>query len=92
MHARRAVSVSRISPTRMRLGSWRKYVRMMLAKVSPAASLVCAWVTPSIEYSMGSSMVAIEISGLRRSAIAEYSVVDLPLPVGPVTSTSPSAR
>ena len=39
--------------------------------------------------STGSSAVMMLVSGLLRAAIAEYSVLVLPEPVGPVTSTMP---
>ena len=38
--AMRAVSVSRISPTRITSGSWRRMARRPSAKVIPACSLV----------------------------------------------------
>ena len=41
--AMRAVSTSRISPTRMTSGSWRRIDRRPLAKVMPACSLVWIW-------------------------------------------------
>ena len=52
-----AVSWSRISPTRMTSGSWRRIERSALANVSFAFSLTCVWLTPGIWYSIGSSIV-----------------------------------
>jgi hypothetical protein len=55
------------------------------ANVSPFFSLIGICVMPASWYSTGSSMVMILSSTERIS----YSVVVLPLPVGPVTSTMP---
>ena len=53
----RAVSTSRISPTRMTSGSWRRMDRSPLAKVMPACSFVWIWLMEGKTYSTGSSMV-----------------------------------
>ena len=84
-----AVSRSRISPIMMMSGSWRRIERSARAKVSSIRGLTCVWPTPSSAYSIGSSTVIMlsEPRGSRDSAA--YSVVVLPDPVGPVTSTMP---
>ena len=58
------VSKSRISPTRMTSGSWRRIDRSALANVSPAFGLTCTWLMPANWYSMGSSTVTMLTSGL----------------------------
>ena len=55
--AMRAVSTSRISPTRMTSGSWRRIDRRPSAKVTPACSLIWIWLTEGRTYSTGSSIV-----------------------------------
>ena len=55
--ASRAVSESRISPTRITSGSWRRKARSAEAKVTPAASLTWVWLMASNTYSIGSSIV-----------------------------------
>ena len=52
-----AVSASRISPTMMTSGSWRRIERRPLAKVSSIFGFTCIWPTPCSWYSIGSSMV-----------------------------------
>ncbi|MNC88299.1 hypothetical protein D3C83_41000 [compost metagenome] len=52
-----AVSGSRISPTMMRSGSWRRIERRPRAKVSPFCSFTGICSTPGSWYSTGSSMV-----------------------------------
>ena len=47
-----AVSVSRISPTRMTSGSWRRIARRQAANVKPTLSLIMIWMTPS-SWSLG---------------------------------------
>jgi len=85
--------MSRISPTRITSGSWRS------AAFSASPKLVASepssrWLTMHFlcmwRNSIGSSTVMMCSSreALIRS-ISEASVVDLPEPVGPVTSTSP---
>ena len=58
-----AVSLSRISPTIMTLGSCRRMERRQLAKVRPALVFTCTWLMPDITYSTGSSTVMIFRSG-----------------------------
>jgi hypothetical protein len=53
----RAVSVSRISPTMMTSGSWRRIDRRPFAKSIPALGLSCTCMIPSMRYSTGSSTV-----------------------------------
>ena len=87
------VSRSRISPISTTSGSWRRTERSALAKLWVSA---CSsrWLTMHFlcecRYSTGSSMVTMCSwrSRLTLSSIAAR-VVDLPEPVGPVTSTSP---
>ena len=85
-----AVSGSRISPTKMTSGSWRRIARSADAKVTPC--LVSTWicVTPGSSNSIGSSTVMMLMSGPWISCSAAYRVVVLPEPVGPVTTTMPS--
>ncbi len=52
-----AVSRSRISPTMITSGSWRRIARRPRAKVSSVRGFTCVWPTPSTEYSIGSSTV-----------------------------------
>ena len=66
-----AVSMSRISPTRITSGSWRTMVRRPLAKVRPILGLTCIWLMPFIWYSIGSSTVMMFTSGLLRMPRAE---------------------
>ena len=73
-----AVSWSRISPTMILSGSWRRMERRPRAKVSPFFSLTGIWVMPLIWYSTGSSMVMILSSSFLISLRAAYSVVVLP--------------
>ena len=54
-----AVSRSRISPTMMTLGSWRRMWRNPMAKVSPMSPRTAIWLIPFNAYSTGSSMVMI---------------------------------
>ena len=56
-NATRAVSLSRISPTRMTSGSWRSTERSTLANVSPCFSLISTWLMPFNWYSTGFSIV-----------------------------------
>ena len=87
-----AVSRSRISPTMITSGSARIIERSPVANVSPARRLTGIWVMPSSWYSTGSSIVTMFFSGELMTPTAPYSVVDLPEPVGPVTSTAPNER
>ncbi len=59
-----AVSLSRISPTRMMLGAWRSMARRMRWKSSPMRCLTSHWLMPARWYSTGSSAVMILTSGL----------------------------
>ena len=70
-------------------GSWRRIDRSPRANVSPFFSFTGICVMPLIWYSTGSSMVMILSSSFLISLSAAYSVVVLPDPVGPVTSTIP---
>ncbi|MNZ30176.1 hypothetical protein D3C78_474360 [compost metagenome] len=70
-------------------GSWRRIERRPRAKVRPFFSLTGICSTPGSWYSTGSSMVMILSTPWLISVIMAYSVVVLPLPVGPVTSTMP---
>ena len=58
----RAVSTSRISPTRMASGSWRRIDRSPAAKVTPACSWMPIWLIVGNVYSTGSSTVITLIS------------------------------
>ena len=60
----RAVSTSRISPTRIASGSWRRIDRSPLANVTPAGSLIWIWLIVGNTYSTGSSIVMTLISSL----------------------------
>ena len=84
-----AVSKSRISPTRMMLGSCRRKARKEAAKFNPICSFICTWLTPANWNSTGSSAVMMFVSGVFSRAMEEYSVLVLPDPVGPVTNTIP---
>jgi len=55
--AMRAVASSRISPTMITSGSWRRTVRRPVANVRPFFSATCVWLMPGSWYSMGSSSV-----------------------------------
>jgi hypothetical protein len=90
------VSRSRISPMRITSGSWRStYLRAFLNEsVSAPTSrwftmqFLCGW-----RYSIGSSTVRMWLcSSVLILSIIDASVVDLPEPVGPVTSTRPRGR
>ncbi len=52
-----AVSPSRISPTMMTSGSWRRIERRPFAKVRSILGFTWIWPTPWSWYSIGSSMV-----------------------------------
>ena len=87
------VSRSRISPTMITSGSWRRAARSALAKLSVSAP-TSRWITEDFasrkRNSIGSSIVTI-FRGLLwlMWLIIAASVEDLPLPVIPVSSTSP---
>ena len=87
------VSRSRISPTRTMSGSSRSAARSALVKL-----WVSLWTSRWLirqplcwcRYSIGSSMVRMwPLRSMLILSIIAARVVDLPLPVGPVTSTSP---
>ena len=59
-----AVSRSRISPTMMTSGSWRRKDLSAAAKVRPALSLTLTWLTPGRLISDGSSAVEMFTPGL----------------------------
>ena len=87
--AMEAVSWSRISPIIMISGSWRRIERRADANVRATFGFTWIWLMPSISASTGSSTVTIFTASLFISLSAVYSVVDLPLPVGPVTNIIP---
>ena len=66
-----AVSKSRISPTRMMFGSWRRNERSAAAKFRPMFSRTCTWLTPARLNSTGSSAVMMLVSGVLICAIDE---------------------
>ena len=72
-----AVSLSRISPTMMTSGSWRKNARIALAKVSPIFGCTWTWWMPEISYSTGSSAVRMFTSALLILLTQAWSVVVL---------------
>src|SRR6266581_4577009 len=83
------VSRSRISPTMMMFGSWRRNALSAAANVIPTSFRTSTWLIPIRLYSTGSSAVRMFTSMVLIRDSAEYSVVVLPEPVGPVTSTIP---
>ena len=90
------VSRSRISPTRITSGSWRSAAFSASAKLFASAP-TSRWLTMHFLWrwtnSIGSSIVMMcsaRVSLIKSMSAA--SVVDLPEPVGPVTSTSPRGR
>ena len=85
-----AVSSSRISPTRITSGSERRIVRRPEANVRPARGLTSIWSAFVTWYSTGSSIVVITRSSSSSWVSAAWSVLDLPLPVGPTTITAPN--
>ena len=63
---------------------------MAAAKVQPMRAFICTWRRPLWVISIGSSAVQIlRRLEVLRSRITECSVVVLPQPVGPTTSTRP---
>ncbi len=66
-----AVSKSRISPTRMMFGSWRRNERSAAAKLRPMFSRTCTWLMPARLNSTGSSAVMMFVSGVLIFAIDE---------------------
>ena len=87
-----AVSRSRISPTMITSGSARSIERSPTSKVTPALGAICICLMPAMRCSTGSSIVRMLRSPSLSACSAAYSVVDLPEPVGPVTSTAPLGR
>ena len=83
------VSPSLISPTITISGLCRKIERRAPEKVMPISVRTGTWVIPATWYSTGSSTVIIFFSGVFNKLSIEYKVVDLPLPVGPVTRIMP---
>ena len=87
------VSTSRISPTRITLGAWRRAARSASAKVwvsAPTSRWLMVATLWGWRYSVGSSMVMMWMAFSRFSLLMRAArVVDLPDPVGPVTSTIP---
>ena len=59
-----AVSLSRISPIRMMLGSCLRIERSTVAKSNPISEFTCTWLSPSILISTGSSTVMMFVSSL----------------------------
>ena len=87
------VSRSRISPTRITSGSWRRRRAAPSAKLG-ASTPISRWLTMQrlcrCTNSIGSSIVRMCSARVRlTSSIIAASVVDLPEPVGPVTRTRP---
>ena len=70
-------------------GSWRRMARSALAKVKSIFALTCVWPMPASSYSTGSSTVSTLVVLVSTRPKDAYSVVVLPEPVGPVTSTMP---
>jgi hypothetical protein len=84
-----AVSRSRISPTMITSGSWRRKDFSATAKVRPALSFTFTWLTPGMPISDGSSAVEMFTPGLFSMFRQVYSDTVLPEPVGPVTRIMP---
>ena len=84
-----AVSRSRISPTMITSGSWRRKLRSAAANVMPRLMFICTWLMPGTRISTGSSTVEMLRCSSLRMFSAVYSDTVLPEPVGPVTSTMP---
>ena len=84
-----AVSVSLISPIIIMSGSCLNMERSPAAKVKPAFALVWTWLIPCNLYSTGSSTVIMFFLISFKLLNTVYKVVDLPLPVGPVTRMIP---
>jgi hypothetical protein len=84
-----AVSMSRISPTMITSGSWRRKARSAAEKVRPAFSLTLTWLMPARLISAGSSAVEMFTPGLLSRLRQVYRDTVLPEPVGPVTRIMP---
>ena len=76
------VSRSRISPTMMMSGSWRRKALSATAKVRPAFSLTLTWLMPGRLISAGSSAVEMLMPGWLRMLRQVYSDTVLPEPGG----------
>ena len=61
-----AVSASRISPTMMMSGSWRRIVRSAFENVTSICGLTCTWQKRGSIISIGSSTVVMLSSGPER--------------------------
>ena len=85
-----AVSTSRISPTMMMSGSWRRNARSAIAKVSPISWMHLHLVDP-LRSVFDRVFVVKCYVGRVELVSTEYSVVVFPEPVGPVTKIIPSA-
>ncbi len=87
------VSRSRISPTRMTSGSWRSALLRAWAKLwvsTPTSRWLMIERLSRIKNSIGSSIVMMcRVAFWLMCSIIAASVVDLPEPVVPVTSTRP---
>ena len=85
-----AVSASRISPTMILSGSWRRIERSPRAKVRPFFSFTGIWVMPAqlvLDRVLdGDDLVLLGLDLGQRRRRASWSC---PSPVGPVTSTMP---
>ena len=87
-----AVSESLISPIIITLGSCLKILLSTVAKSRPISLLTCTWLTPLISISTGSSTVIKLVPSTLSFCKNEYRVVDLPVPVAPVTSIIPLGK
>ena len=76
----------------MMSGSCRISARSPSAKPRSIAVVTCIWLNDPSTISIGSSTVQTLTSGVASCFSVEYSVVVLPEPVGPVTSTMPFER
>ena len=76
----------------MMSGSCRISVRTPSAKLKSSCGCTCVWLNDGSIISIGSSIVATFTSSVATRLSVEYSVVVLPEPVGPVTSTMPCGR
>ena len=86
------VSLSLISHTIIISGSCLRAVLNQYANVYHISGFTWDWLTPSTWFSTGSSSVIIFTQILFRLVSAEYSVVDLPEPVGPEVNIIPLGK
>jgi len=84
-----AVSRFLISPIITTSGSERKMLLSPEWTVRPVLGLTWTWLMPRILYSTGSSTVTMFFAVALSSPRVASSVVDLPEPIGPVTSIVP---